>query len=139
MLLQGYSVWLDLVQDGPDESHAPLSPPAAPTERARGDDGGGDDAAEAVASVAAALGLAPVPAPHVTALYGADHLDEAGARAAFARVRAAVPRWPRLRPVAVLADVELAGVGDGQMDMAWAEITFASDDAHEARSPPFPR
>ena len=36
-----------------------------------------------------------------------------------------------LRPIGMVADVELDGVNGGTMDMAWCEITFASSDAHE--------
>lgn len=133
----GYSVWLELAQREIDD-------------RGRGD----LDRAIRAAEERFRLGSA-IPAPHVTALYGIETgADEAGMRRVFREdvrrvlVEEAASRrnregtredrgenagkwWPDLAATGIIVGAEFDGVNGGTMDMAWAEVSFATSPAHE--------
>lgn len=135
-VFSGYSLWLELEQNDID------------------DKGQGDlDRAMIDAADRFSLGGA-IPSPHVTALYGIDVIsDEAEVRRIF---REGVQRvllieaekrrrkgeeegvddigklWPDLDATGIIVDTEFDGVNGGTMDMAWAEVSFATSPFHEA-------
>eukprot|EP00242_Pyramimonas_sp_CCMP2087_P003019 CAMPEP_0198228844 /NCGR_PEP_ID=MMETSP1445-20131203/113813_1 /TAXON_ID=36898 /ORGANISM="Pyramimonas sp., Strain CCMP2087" /LENGTH=269 /DNA_ID=CAMNT_0043909275 /DNA_START=273 /DNA_END=1082 /DNA_ORIENTATION=- len=126
---KGFSIWLDFGEQRSDF-------PSAFSTTGNGDFSEknhslNDDVKLACSEMAEAHGLFPIPAPHVTVLYGIEHTSQAAVREKFSQVRELIKAWPVLRPIGMVADVELDGVNGGTMDMSWCEITFASSDAHE--------
>ncbi|KAL9179069.1 hypothetical protein ACHAXT_000111 [Thalassiosira profunda] len=74
-----------------------------------------------------------MPIPHTTAIYGMEHLTPAEAKARLHRVKAEVGPWPAFaRPTGVTSDVAVCGRPGQVCDIAWSELTLASDAAHEA-------
>mmetsp|Transcript_28338 Transcript_28338/g.48175 ORF Transcript_28338/g.48175 Transcript_28338/m.48175 type:complete len:437 (+) Transcript_28338:101-1411(+) len=131
-VFSGYSLWLELHQTDID-THG------------RGDlDRAMIDAADRFH-----LGGA-IPSPHVTALYGIDiGMEEDEMRRVFREdVRRVLLElaekkknsgshgssgklWPDLDATGIICDVEFDGVNGGEMDMAWAEVSFATSPEHE--------
>lgn len=81
------------------------------------------------------FGVQPIHG-HVTAMYGMAHLSEDEIVHRFLNI--VKPEfterggWPALlKPVGLLSDVELEGVNDGEMNMAWSELTLATSNDHE--------
>ena len=124
----GYSIWLELEQQV--------------------DINGLGDLERAVKEAAIEFDLGgAIPFPHVTALYGIMTLaDDEEARSIFREeVVVAISRraekqkqegagkiWPDLVATGIFVGKEIDGVNGGLMDMAWAEISFASTPEHEA-------
>lgn len=129
---KGWSIWLDLQQ--------------SPTR----------DIDAAISYAASRENVHPIPAPHVTVLYGMNHLDEDNIRRRFRELNATIAsigtsigngqsgddtagntiskaggRWPTLLPKGVLVDTEYDGVNGGTMDMSWMEISLSTSDEHE--------
>lgn len=130
-VFKGYSIWLDLEQSAVDAN-------------------GQGDLDRAVSECAAMYNVHPIPAPHVTALYGIAFDDEAELRRVFSselmpvileervkRRRAAGDEsegayWPDLDATGFIVDIEFDGRDGGTMDMAWAEITLKTSPEHES-------
>lgn len=132
-VFSGYSIWLELEQQEIDE------------------DGRGDlDRAVIDAANEFHLGGA-IPSPHVTALYGiGNDANEGKIRRVFREdvkkvlSNSAEERrqrdgkdeigkmWPDLDATGIHVGTEFDGVNGGEMDMAWAEVTFATSSEHEA-------
>lgn len=129
-IFSGYSIWLELEQQKVDIN------------------GLGDlDVAVTLASDEFNLG-GVIPSPHVTALYGITTVatDEEARRIFRGEVMKALSRraerrqrdggsrkvWPDLEATGILVGAEFDGVDGGLMDMAWAEISFATSAEHEA-------
>jgi hypothetical protein len=121
---QGYAIWLDLEQQQHQQQHEPkpcfLNPPPHTTTTSVEETK--QDLDDALRTAGAELGVAPIPAPHVTALYGIQHLSEDEVRQRFQDVanelfwfRQRWSSWPLLEPVGFLSDVEIAGKNGGQM------------------------
>lgn len=129
-IFSGYSVWLELEQEE--------------------DDGIGDlEFAVKDAVDEFHLGGA-IPAPHVTALYGIttiatdkeainifrEEVMEAITNRAEKRRKEGTGNngklWPDLDATGILVGAEFDGVNGGEMDMAWAEISFATTPEHES-------
>mmetsp|Transcript_28717 Transcript_28717/g.34988 ORF Transcript_28717/g.34988 Transcript_28717/m.34988 type:complete len:266 (+) Transcript_28717:295-1092(+) len=89
------------------------------------------DFTEAIEHSAKELGVPPIPQPHVTAIYGMDHLSENEIQRKFDEVKKVIKSWPDLKPRGIVADVELDGVDGGLMDMVWSEVTFCTSSEHE--------
>lgn len=107
----GYSVWLDL--DQAEE---------------------GNDLDAAMVYAAESQGVHPIPAPHVTVIYGMDHLDAETVRERFRSLGQAVEEaggWPRVIPNGMIVDKEYAGINGGEMTMAWMEISLKNTPEHE--------
>eukprot|EP00804_Cyclotella_cryptica_P027455 CCRYP_008875-RB/>CCRYP_008875-RB protein AED:0.06 eAED:0.06 QI:177/1/1/1/1/1/3/340/316 len=132
-IFSGYSLWLELKQFNIST------------------DGRGD-LSRMVDDAAIKFQTVPIPMPHVTALYGIE-LEEEDVRRIFREdVRRVLEEksserrkksgfddsgsrkalWPDLEALGILVDVEYNGVNRGTMDMAWAEVTFATSQEHEA-------
>ena len=128
-IFSGYSIWLELEQKVDINGLGDL------------------DVAVALASDEFDLG-GVIPSPHVTALYGITTIaTDEEARSIFRgevmktlSKRAEKRRkdgssrkvWPDLEATGILVGAEFDGVDGGLMDMAWAEISFASSAEHEA-------
>jgi hypothetical protein len=126
----GYSIWLELEQQKVDNN------------------GVGDlDFAVNEAADEFRLGGA-IPAPHVTALYGITTIanDDEAINVFREEVMTAITNrattrnevtgstgklWPDLDATGILVGAEFDGVNGGEMDMAWAEISFATSPEHE--------
>lgn len=109
----GYSIWLDIC--GSEE---------------------GGDYYSCIDACAEKFGLEPIQG-HVTVIYGMTHLTDEEVRRTFRdelmpRFMKERRKWPSLKPIGVLSDVELDGVRGGMMDMAWSEISFSNSDEHES-------
>lgn len=75
-----------------------------------------------------------IPKPHMTAIYGFDHLSPAEAAARLQRVPAVLGPggWPSFsRPTGVVSDIAVCGRPGQVCSIAWAELTMASGPAHE--------
>ena len=115
---QGYAIWLDLEQQ---QQPLFLNPTTRHTTAATVDETK-TDLDDALRIASAELGVAPIPAPHVTALYGIQHLSEDEVRQRFQDVANELfwfkqrwLSWPLLEPMGFLSDVEIAGKNGGQM------------------------
>lgn len=104
---RGYSVWLEL-----EQIHSDLD--------------------KAIQAAAVALDVHEIPAPHVTAIYGIDHLSEDEILQRFRNDLAPrLTRWPVLHTKGFRVDVSLDGVAGQEMDMAWMEVEFETSENHE--------
>mmetsp|Transcript_27988 Transcript_27988/g.62658 ORF Transcript_27988/g.62658 Transcript_27988/m.62658 type:complete len:329 (+) Transcript_27988:86-1072(+) len=130
-VFRGYSIWLDLEQSAVDAN-------------------GQGDLDRAVSDCAMMYNVHPIPAPHVTALYGIAFDDESELRRIFSselmpvileergkRMRTTGDDlegacWPDLDATGFLVDTEFEGRDGGTMDMSWAEITMRTSPEHEA-------
>ncbi len=127
----GYSLWLELEQQEIDNN-------------------GVGDLEFAVQEAADEFHLGgAIPAPHVTALYGittiaadkeAINIFQKDVVQVFIN-RAEKQRnenckvqklWPDLTATGIFVGAEFDGVNGGEMDMAWAEISFATSPEHES-------
>jgi len=77
-------------------------------------------------------GLQPIPRTHTTAIYGMDHLSVKEAISKLHEFIKQCPMWPMFdEPVGVIQDICFDGVNGEVMSMAWAELTLATNPAHE--------
>jgi hypothetical protein len=112
-VFQGYAIWYELEQfpttantlDGVVEADTAML-----------------DLEQALWTAAKELSVGPIPAPHLTALYGINHLSEGEVRQRFhdlslwlRQQRNDVEEWLVLEPSGFLSDVEVEGVNGGQM------------------------
>lgn len=91
-----------------------------------------NDLDKALDTAAYELDVHRVPAPHVTAIYGIDHLSESEVLTRFRECL--VPRvssWPELRVKGFKVDRSFHGVDGEDMTMAWMEVEFETSKAHE--------
>jgi hypothetical protein len=105
---QGYAIWLEIEQFPASDS-----------------DGEGRQAPQkndlecAIQTASKELGVYPIPSPHLTALYGINHLAEAEVRNRFQdlsrQLRNGEMDWPLLEPSGFLSDVEFEGIDGGEM------------------------
>ncbi len=129
-IFSGYSIWLELEQEKIDKN-------------------GVGDLEFAVKEAADEFNLGgAIPAPHVTALYGIttiatdqeainifrkDVITAITNRAEKQQHETAVKKlWPDLTATGILVGAEFDGVNGGEMDMAWAEISFSTSPEHES-------
>ena len=90
-IFSGYSIWLELEQFD-------------------------NDLDTVLHTASAELGVLPIPAPHVTVVYGVSHLPEWQARKKFRDVVLEhIPEWPALKHKGFITDVEYEGVNGGLM------------------------
>eukprot|EP00565_Helicotheca_tamesis_P003590 CAMPEP_0185736754 /NCGR_PEP_ID=MMETSP1171-20130828/28696_1 /TAXON_ID=374046 /ORGANISM="Helicotheca tamensis, Strain CCMP826" /LENGTH=276 /DNA_ID=CAMNT_0028407471 /DNA_START=221 /DNA_END=1048 /DNA_ORIENTATION=+ len=92
------------------------------------------DLSNAIQHFAGTHGLLPIPRPHITALYGMTHMTTSEAIALFRTIPSRLPgrKWPTFqKPVGVLQDVAFEGVNGEFANMAWSELTFATNDEQE--------
>lgn len=76
-----------------------------------------------------------IPKPHITAIYGMEHLSPTEAAARLHRVPAVLgpEGWPSFaRPTGVVSDIAVCGRPGQVCSIAWAELTLASGPGHEA-------
>jgi hypothetical protein len=120
---KGWSVWLDVEE--PVDSR-----------------GGGGPFAQALAYAARRHSVRPIPAPHVTVIYGIDHIDDEAVRQRFSSLGDSLPQlrvgrdadaalWPPLTSKGVLSDIEIDGVNGGTMTMAWSEVSLQTSEVQE--------
>ena len=118
-VFKGWSIWLDVEAEG--------TPPGKFT--------------QALAYAARRHAVQPIPAPHVTVIYGIDHIDEEAVRRRFRSLEASLSQlregrndtamWPPLASKGVLSDIELEGVDGGTMTMAWSEVSLQTSELQE--------
>ena len=89
-VFSGYSVWLEL-----EQFHRDLD--------------------RAIQTASTELGVRPIPAPHVTVVYGISHLPQEEVRKRFMEVVEKIPLWPPLKHKGFVSDVEWNGVNGGLM------------------------
>jgi len=106
-VFQGYAIWLEAEQ----------FPSSAPTnllsERSRD-----NDLDQAIRVASQELDVHPIPAPHLTALYGINHLPEHEVQQRFRDLANELQDWdqsPMLEPDGFLSDIEIEGVNGGEM------------------------
>merc|ERR1711884_885145 len=135
---RGYTLWLELEQFPLEITITNTTTP------------GGIEDAKIVSDLdyiinlaAAEKGLQPIPAPHVTLIYGMSQFEtEEEVKAVFngklrnvlAKMRDedSISGWPMpLRTIGLLCDIEYEGINGGEMDMAWWEMTLATSPEHE--------
>ena len=118
-VFKGWSIWLDVEAEG--------TPPGKFT--------------DALAYAARRHAVQPIPAPHVTVIYGIDHIAEEAVRRRFRSLEASLSQlregrndtavWPPLASKGVLSDIELEGVDGGTMTMAWSEVSLQTSELQE--------
>jgi len=89
------------------------------------------DISQTIQGVAQELHLLPISRPHVTAIYGMTHLSMEEVFEKWLEVKNKISYWPILKPIGVLADIDINGINGGTTDMAWAEVTYATSSDHE--------
>ena len=124
-VFKGWSVWLDVEEPPCDHDNSTTGP-----------------FTEALAYAASRHSVHPIPAPHVTVIYGIDHLDEDMVLRRFRSLgdsltqlmaaRNDTAMWPPLTSKGVLSDIELDGVNGGTMTMAWSEISLQTSELQES-------
>ena len=125
-VFSGFAVWLELEQFPSSEWGQPS---LADSPR--------NDLEKAIHTASQELNVYPIPAPHMTALYGIDHLSEQECRMKFKDLsknmlsNKSTPGWPMLRPSGFLSGVEVSGAEEGGMNMAWIEASFETSTEHE--------
>ena len=127
-IFKGWSVWLD-VEEPPGSSDANATITTGPF-------------TEALAYAASRHSVHPIPAPHVTVIYGIDHIDEDMVLRRFRSLddslvqlmlgRNDTAMWPPLTSKGVLSDIEIDGVNGGTMTMAWSEISLQTSELQES-------
>ena len=74
-----------------------------------------------------------IPQSHTTAIYGMDHLSIDEAKERLRTVREVIPQWPTFaKPTGVTSDIAQCGKPGQVCDIAWSELTLASNPQHEA-------
>ena len=127
-VFKGWSVWLD-VEEPPGSSGANATTTTGPF-------------TEALAYAASRHSVNPIPAPHVTVIYGIDHIDEDMVLRRFRSLGESLTQlmlgrndtamWPPLASKGVLSDIEIDGVNGGTMTMAWSEISLQTSKLQES-------
>eukprot|EP00429_Kryptoperidinium_foliaceum_P038562 CAMPEP_0176178206 /NCGR_PEP_ID=MMETSP0120_2-20121206/91311_1 /TAXON_ID=160619 /ORGANISM="Kryptoperidinium foliaceum, Strain CCMP 1326" /LENGTH=249 /DNA_ID=CAMNT_0017516355 /DNA_START=13 /DNA_END=762 /DNA_ORIENTATION=- len=122
-VFQGYAIWLDV-----EQFQVPSSEWGSGLRAGRS-----NDLERAISVSSQELNVYPIPAPHLTALYGINHLSESDTRKRFQDLAESLQgeEWPILEPDGFTSDVEIAGINGGLMNMAWMEATFKTSDEHE--------
>lgn len=90
-----------------------------------------NDLTDTIHRAAKDLGVVTIPSPHITVIYGMDHLSHDEIIKRFNQLKETIVTWPTLRPRGVITDIELEGVRGGLMDMAWTEISYSTTPEHE--------
>lgn len=134
-VFKGWSVWLD-VEEPPTGNNSASTTNANTTTTTTG------PFTEALAYAADRHGVRPIPAPHITVIYGIDHIDEDMVLRRFRSLGESLTQlmlgrndtamWPPLTPKGVLSDIEIDGVNGGTMTMAWSEISLQTSDLQES-------
>jgi hypothetical protein len=103
-VFHGYAVWLETEQFSTSS--------AIPTKF-----GETNDLDQALQVVSQELNVVPIPAPHLTALYGISHLGHDEIRQRFRDLTAELKGMvlPLMQPSGFLSDVEIEGENGGQM------------------------
>lgn len=91
-----------------------------------------NDLTETIHRAANELGVIKIPSPHITVIYGIDHLSHEEILKRFNELKERMVSWPTLRPRGIVTDIELKGVSGGLMDMAWTEISYSTTPEHES-------
>ena len=74
-----------------------------------------------------------IPQSHTTAIYGMEHLSVDEARARLRTVRDIIPQWPTFaKPTGITSDIAQCGRPGQVCDIAWSELTLATNPQHEA-------
>jgi hypothetical protein len=90
------------------------------------------DLTKAVQFFSNTFGTEAMPIPHLTAIYGMDHLSNEEAIAKMQIVKNNIPQWPRFgKPISVTQDIAINGRPGQVCTIAWAELKFASNPSHE--------
>lgn len=79
-------------------------------------------------------GTEVIPQPHATAIYGMTHLSEQDASRKLHELPSRLTNgWPRMdRPVGIKQDIAQEGRPGQVCTIAWAELTLATNEKHEA-------
>lgn len=75
-----------------------------------------------------------IPKPHLTVIYGMEHLSPAEASARLQRVPSVIGDggWPPFsRPTGVVSDIAVCGRPGQVCSIAWSELTLATNPDHE--------
>ena len=128
-VFKGWSVWLD-VEEPPNNSAANVTTTTT------------GPFTEALAYAASRHSVYPIPAPHITVIYGIDHIDEDMVLRRFRSLGESLTQlmlgrndtamWPPLTSKGVLSDIEIDGVNGGTMTMAWSEISLQTSELQES-------
>merc|ERR1712151_518242 len=90
------------------------------------------DFSHAIKTISNDISVIPIPAPHVTVLYGMTHLNEKEIRYLFCNnIRREIKSWPALRNKGFIVDTCYDGIDGQEMDMTWKELSHFSSDEHE--------
>ena len=74
-----------------------------------------------------------IPQSHTTAIYGMEHLSIEEARYRLRKVKEVIPQWPTFaKPTGVTSDIAQCGKPGQVCDIAWSELTLATNPQHEA-------
>lgn len=74
-----------------------------------------------------------IPQSHTTAIYGMEHLSIEEARTRLRTVRDIIPQWPTFaKPTGITSDIAQCGRPGQVCDIAWSELTLATNPQHEA-------
>lgn len=92
----------------------------------------GDDLTKAIDDAVHFYGTERIPVAHSTAIYGMTHLSINQAKGRLHKTLLEIPVWPFLDPARGITQGIAQDGQPGQVcSIAWAEITFATNQAHE--------
>jgi len=90
------------------------------------------DLTKAIQFFSNTFGTEALPIPHLTAIYGINHLSKEDAIAKMETIKDKIPQWPTFeKPVSVTQDIAVEGRPGQVCSIAWAELKFASNPSHE--------
>jgi len=90
------------------------------------------DLSKAIDDLSNLFNVEKIPQSHITAIYGMTHLSANEAKQRLHAVKDYIPKWPSFsRPTAVVQDIAEAGRPGQVCSVAWGELTFSSNAAHE--------
>lgn len=90
------------------------------------------DLSKAIQHFSDKFGVEPMPCPHLTAIYGMEHLSVEGAVNKMNEISQKIPKWPSFgKPISIVQDIAINGNPGQVCTIAWAELKFASNPFHE--------
>lgn len=92
------------------------------------------DLTKAIEDAVKVYGTEKIPIPHATAIYGMTHLSKEEAKRKLEQIPLILAGWNNVldRPSGLTCDIAEEGKPGQVCSIAWAELTFRSNENHEA-------
>ena len=92
------------------------------------------DLSKAIDYAVKIYGTERIPIPHATAIYGMTHLTKDEAIAKLEQIPQVLKGWKNVldKPIGLTCDIAEEGKPGQVCSIAWAELTYPTNDGHEA-------